>query len=85
MGTTLASGTNYIFSGELAGVVLLWDVNTGQLKATLERQASGTYSVSFSPDGNILASGSDDKTILLWDVFACPHSLSGRFRWRPQC
>ena len=31
-GSTLASGTSYIFSGELAGV-LLWDVNTGQLKA----------------------------------------------------
>ena len=28
----------------------------------------GVYSICFSPDGKILASGSWDKTIKLWDV-----------------
>ncbi|CAK79606.1 unnamed protein product (macronuclear) [Paramecium tetraurelia] len=38
-------------------------------KATgLDGHSSTVYSVNFSPDGTTLASGSDDKSIRLWDV-----------------
>ena len=48
--------------------IRLWDVGTGRVIRTLTGHTSWVRSVSFSPDGQTLASGSDDDTIRLWDV-----------------
>jgi WD40 repeat protein len=48
--------------------VRLWAVQTGQSLKTLVGHTHQVWSVTFSPDGQTLASGSADATIKLWDV-----------------
>ncbi len=50
-------------SGSLNGIKL-WDVATRNETATLQ----GIAPVAFSPDGTLLASGSGNRTIALWDA-----------------
>jgi WD40 repeat protein/serine/threonine protein kinase len=45
----------------------LWEVATGKEYATLKGHRSEVDSVTFAPDGTILASGGDE-TVRLWDV-----------------
>ena len=64
-GSILASGV----SGSDDNTIELWDVSTKQHIATLGRHRGWVFSVVFSPDGRILASGgSGDGAIKLWDV-----------------
>jgi WD40 repeat protein len=46
--------------------VILWDVFTGERLRTLEGHNGSVRSVAWSPDGQMLASGSDDGTVILW-------------------
>ena len=45
----------------------------GEHKKTLKGHTGDVFSVSFSPDGQTIASGSSDNTIRLWDVVAGEH------------
>ncbi|GJJ70075.1 hypothetical protein EMPS_02424 [Entomortierella parvispora] len=48
--------------------VRLWNGQTGVLVFTLEGHTDRVTSITFSPSGNHLASGSWDRTVRLWDA-----------------
>ena len=48
--------------------IRLWDVAIGEHLAAFWGHPTDIQTLAFSPDGELLASGSYDGTILLWDV-----------------
>jgi len=50
------------------GVIYVWDLNTGELDNLFDEHLGCVFSLSISPDGQTIASGSLDKTVKLWDL-----------------
>jgi WD40 repeat protein/uncharacterized caspase-like protein len=48
--------------------VKMWDIKTGGLVRTFEGFTTVVHSVSSSPDGQYLSSGSGDNTLRIWDL-----------------
>ena len=48
--------------------IWVYDAHTGEELALLSGHTGSVLSVAYSPDGRIIASGSDDGAIRLWDV-----------------
>ena len=57
-----------LFAVSYEGMIWLWDMATGKEVRALEGHTEPVYSLAFSPDGGLLASGFSDGTIKLWDV-----------------
>ena len=66
-GRYLASGTWWKKGLEKMSIHL-WEVATGEKVHTFWGHPTDIHDLAFSPDGRILASGSYDGTILIWDM-----------------
>lgn len=62
----------------------IWDTASGKCIGILEGHLAGISTLAWSPDGKTIASGSDDKSIRLWDVSTgkpYPHPLRGHHNY----
>jgi hypothetical protein len=46
----------------------LWELATGKVRGRILGHSDSVWSVAFSPDGKLLASGSQDTTVLIWEI-----------------
>jgi len=55
-------------SASFDALIKIWDVEYGKALHTLKKHSDSVYSVAFSPNGEWLASGSDDHCLHIWNV-----------------
>jgi WD40 repeat protein len=61
-------GNRIVSEGSSLNAPAVWDASTGQKLLTLQGHAARVYLANFSPDGTLLATGSEDETARIWDV-----------------
>jgi WD40 repeat protein len=69
---------NYIVSGSRDNTIKLWDINTrkilrnintGKILRNFKGHTDEVWSVTITPNGKYIVSGSFDNTIKLWDIY----------------
>jgi WD40 repeat protein/uncharacterized caspase-like protein len=67
LGQALSPDGRYLVSGGLVdGTVKIWDVVSGECLRSMVAHAEKINAVAFSPDGNLIITGSDDMTAKIW-------------------
>jgi len=65
---SLTPDARTVVSGGSAGALTAYDVMTGSKLRDYIGHSGDVFAVAVSPDGQLLASGSDDQTVKLWEL-----------------
>lgn len=82
--SSLAANSNANNISGADGALKVWDTRTGKLIHTFEGHLAGISAIAWSPDGETIATGADDKLIRLWNVLtgkAHPKAFSGHHNY----
>ncbi|MGB8700588.1 MAG: WD40 repeat domain-containing serine/threonine-protein kinase, partial [Thermosynechococcaceae cyanobacterium] len=66
----------WAFSGTEDGQIQIWALPAGRLHRAISAHRQSITALSLSPSGQVLAVGSDDKTLSLWQVQINPSHLT---------
>jgi small GTP-binding protein len=67
-GVTVTPDGRTVVSCSYDKTLRVWDIETGQCRATFEGHTSFVRGVAVTPDGKTVISCSDDKTLKVWDI-----------------
>lgn len=59
------------FRSGIDGKIFLWDLTAGKKIRLVAEHSEPVETLDFSQEGSILASGSSDNTVRLWDMKKC--------------
>jgi len=72
LAVAISSDDHTIFSGGRDGTMEVWDFGSGKLLHTVHGHTGGVRGLCISPGGSRIVSGSEDKTIKIWNVCESP-------------
>jgi len=86
-----ASHSSQVYASHKSGVIIGWDVESGDEVQQLVGHSYAPFSILFSNDGQRLVSGSTDSQIILWDLqkgniirrIATQSDATGRIQYSP--
>lgn len=64
----LSSDSKILVSGGRDKAIKVWDLQTGELKKTLQSDSGVINSLAIAPDGKTVVSGSGDRVVRIWDL-----------------
>jgi WD40 repeat protein len=61
-------GGDFLLSGSRDESIKMWDVNTGFCVQTIRGHTNWVKSVAVNIKGSLMASGSSDETVIVWNL-----------------